>query len=160
VLYKKDALKGGETRFDHFSGHLGVDSAGYYLTKVEIASGALAAEAEMWISPKQELVGMVDVALNGTSGIVSTPLTLAGTVQDPTLYPSSASLAGAAAGTMLLGPGLGTTVGMKAARFTQKLFGPKQAKKVKRDDAETRKQPPEATAPAQTRPAPPVHTGR
>ena len=129
ALLNKDALKGGQTRFDNFSGHLGVDSAGYYLTKVEIGSGALTAEAQVTISSKQELSGQVDVAIKGTSGLVSTPLELSGTVQNPSLYPSKIALAGAAAGTALLGPGLGTTVGLKAARMTQKLFGGKPKKK-------------------------------
>ncbi len=125
VLLNKDALKGGETRFDHVSGHLSVDSAGYYLSKVEIASGALTADAEVSISSKQELSGQIDVALKGTSALVSTPLALSGTVQNPSLYPSKAALAGAAAGTALLGPGLGTAAGMKAARMAEKLFGGK-----------------------------------
>ena len=133
ALLNKDALKGGQTDFDKFTGHLGVDAAGYYLTKVQIASGVLAADAEIFISssPKQELSGQIDVALKGTSGLVSTPLALSGTVQSPSLYPSKMALAGAAAGTALLGPGLGTTVGIKAARFTQKLFGKEPAKKKK-----------------------------
>jgi len=131
ALLDKNALKGGQTKFDQFSGHLGVDAAGYYLTKVEIASGVLRADAEMFVSSKQELTGQVDVALKGTGGLVSTPLVVSGTVQEPSLYPSKAALAGAAAGTALLGPGLGTTVGLKAARFTQKLFGSKPVKQKK-----------------------------
>ncbi len=113
----------GQTRFDKVTGHLGIDSAGYYLTNVQIGSGVLTADAEIFISTQQALAGHVDVALKGTSGILSSPLVLSGTVQDPALYPSKAALAGAAAGTMLLGPGLGTTVGLKAGRYTQKLFG-------------------------------------
>ena len=160
VLFNKDALKGGQTRFDNFTGHLGVDATGYYLTNVEISSGVLGAEAQLWISPKRELIGQIDVALKGTSALVSTPLSVGGTVQNPTLYPSKASLAGAAAGTMLLGPGIGTTVGMKAARFTQKLFGPKQPKKTRQADSETRNRSVEPAAVGQGNPAPAVHTGR
>ncbi len=160
ALLSKDALKGGETRFDDFSGHLGVDSAGYYLTKVEIASGMLSADAEVFISSKQELSGLIDVAIKGTSVLVSTPLAISGTVQNPLLYPSNAALAGAAAGTALLGPGLGTTVGMKAARFTQKLFGGKPAKKVERAKANTKKQSVEPAPANAKKPPPAVHTGR
>lgn len=129
VLLNKDALKGGQTRFDKFTGHLSVDSEGYYLSKVEIASGVLTAEAELSVSSKQELSGQIDVAIKGTSGLVSTPLALSGTVQNPSLYPSKGALAGAAAGTALLGPGLGTAVGLEAARVTQKLLGGKAKKK-------------------------------
>ncbi|MEO8157708.1 MAG: AsmA-like C-terminal region-containing protein [Betaproteobacteria bacterium] len=163
ALLNKDALKGGQTQFDRFSGHIGVDAAGYYLTKIEISSGVLAAEAEVFISSKQELSGQIDVAIKGTSGLVSTPLALSGTVQAPLLYPSKMALAGAVAGTALLGPGLGTTIGMKAARFTQKLFGKEPAKKKK---AAPEKAIPEkadaanpATAVEKKQPAP-GHTGR
>ena len=161
VLLNKEALKGGQTSFDHFTGHLGVDSAGYYLTKVEIGSGVLSAEAELFISSKHELAGQIDVAIKGTSGLVSTPLVLSGTVQDPTLYPSTTALAGAAAGTALLGPGLGTTVGMKAARFTQKLFGSKQTKKKKPAPAEAEAKGQAEPIPAIDRKPPrEIHTGR
>jgi hypothetical protein len=160
VLVNKDVLNGGQTQFDEFSGHLGVDSAGYYLTNVEISSGVLSAKAELSISSKQELSGQVDVAIKGTSGFMSTPLLLSGTVQNPSLNVSKATFAGAAAGTALLGPGLGTTVGMEVGRFTQKLFGKKPAKKTQRTNSETRKQPAEAASADPTKSQPLVHTGR
>ena len=161
ALLNKDALKGGETRFDNFSGHLGVDSAAYYLSKVEIGSGVLTAEAEVTISSKQELSGQVDVAIKGTSGLVSTPLALSGTVQNPSLYPSKIALAGAAAGTVLLGPGLGTTVGLKAARMTQKLFGgkPKKKKFEPAQAVATQQSKDQAAADENKRPSS-AHTGR
>jgi hypothetical protein len=158
ALLDKNALKGGQTNFDQFSGHLGVDAAGYYLTKVEIASGVLRADAEIFVSPKQELSGQVDVAIKGTGGLVSTPLVMSGTLQDPTLYPSKAALAGAAAGTALLGPGLGTTVGLKAARFTQKLFGSKPMKKKKTQNASAASV--SGTKETMEKAPPPAHTGR
>jgi hypothetical protein len=161
ALLNKDALKGGETRFDNFAGHLGVDAAGYYLTKVEITSGVLTAEADILVSSKQELSGEIDVAIRGTAGLVSTPLALSGTVQNPSLYPSKMGLAGAAAGTALLGPGLGTTVGMKAARMTQKLFGGKPKKKKPSPPPAEEAQPSKVQAPAEEKkPSAPVHTGR
>jgi hypothetical protein len=126
ALIKKDALKGGETRFDRFSGYLIVDPAGYHLIDLQIASGVLKAEGEVSISPKQELDGVMDVAIKGTSALVSTPLAIGGTVQSPLVYPSTAAIAGAAAGTALLGPGLGTSVGMKAMRLTGRLFSGKK----------------------------------
>ena len=159
-LLNKDALKGGETRFDNFSGHLSVDSAGYYLSKVEITSGVLTAEAELSISSKQELSGQIDVAIKGTSALVSTPLALSGTLQNPSLYPSKVALAGAAAGTALLGPGLGTAVGMKAARMTQKLFGGKPKKKAQPANAEATKQARDQAAADENKRPSAVHTGR
>ena len=127
ALLNKDALRGGQTQFDNFSGHVSVDSAGYYLSKVEIASGVLTADAEVSISSKQELSGQIDVAIKGTSALVSTPLALSGTVQNPSLYPSKVALAGAAAGTALLGPGLGTAV-LEPRRFIFKVQTNHQSK--------------------------------
>ncbi len=161
ALLNKDALKGGQTRFDNFTGHLSVDPAGYYLSKVEITSGVLTADAEISISSKQELSGQIDVAIKGTSALVSTPLALSGTVQNPSLYPSKTALAGAAAGTALLGPGLWTTVGMKAARMTQKFFGgrPKKKKTEPAKVEATQQARDQAAADEKKQPAA-AHTGR
>jgi hypothetical protein len=93
---------------------------------MKIASGILKAEGELTITPNQELSGLIDASVKGTSAFVSTPLAVTGTVQNPILYPSKMAMAGAAAGTVLLGPGLGTAVGMKAFRLTGKLFGKKK----------------------------------
>jgi hypothetical protein len=153
ALIDKDALKGGETRFDKFSGHLTVDPDGYHLLDMEIASGVLKAEGELTITPKLELSGLVDASVKGTSALVSTPLAVGGTVQDPIFYPSKMALAGAAAGTALLGPGLGTTVGMKAFRLTGKLFG-KKKKSAKPAAAQTEA----AKASAPVKPAEPPKT--
>jgi hypothetical protein len=160
ALLSRDALRGGETRFDRFSGHLSVDPSGYYLSKVAIASGVFTADAEVSISSKQELSGQIDVAIKGTSALVSTPLALSGTVQNPALYPSKAALAGAAAGTALLGPGLGTTVGMKAARFTQKIFGRKAPKKTGPGKQEAASEAKEPAPVDQKKQPPPMHSGR
>jgi uncharacterized protein involved in outer membrane biogenesis len=138
VLFNKDAMKGEDTRFDAFSGHLRVDPQGYHLTGLDISSGVLKAQGELSISPKHELSGRIDVAVRGTSGLVSTPLAVSGTVQDPTLFPTKSAMAGAAAGTALLGPGVGTAIGMKAGQMTERLF---------------RKKPPKKTDPAKAAPA-------
>lgn len=144
ALLDKDALKGGETRFDRFSGHLSVDPEGYHLSEMQIGSGVLKAGGELTITPELELSGLIDASVKGTSALVSTPLAIGGTVQDPILYPSKMALAGAAAGTALLGPGLGTTVGMKAFRLTGKLFG----KKKKTPKPVTQAEPAKAQVPA------------
>ncbi len=130
VLFNKDAMKGEDTRFDAFSGHLIVDPHGYHLTGLDISSGVLKAQGELSISPKHELSGRIDVAVRGTSGLVSTPLAVSGTVQDPTLFPTKSAMAGAAAGTALLGPGVGTAIGMKAGQITERLFRRKPPKKT------------------------------
>ncbi len=69
------------------------------------------------------LTGEVDVGLRGVAAVVGIPVRVAGTVDEPQLRPTTAALAGAAAGTVILGPGLGTVVGVKAGqavkRFTR-----------------------------------------
>ena len=52
---------------------------------------------------------------------------VAGTVQSPMLYPTGASMAGAAIGTVLL-PGVGTGLGAKAGQAIDNLFGSKPKK--------------------------------
>ncbi len=151
ALLNKDAMKGGDTHFDEFSGHLIVDPGGYYLSGLKISSGVLKAQGELLISPKQELAGRIEVAVKGALALVSTPLAVSGTIQNPTLFPTKSALAGAAAGTALLGPGVGTTIGMKAAQITERLFSRKPAKKTDPVKAAPATAPP--AAPLGTKPA-------
>lgn len=129
ALLDKDAVKGGQTRFKEFSGYLRVNQFGYELSNLKISSGVLSAAGHLLISPQQELAGRIEAAVKGTGSLVSTPLAISGTVDDPVLRPTKGSLAGAAAGTALLGPGLGTAIGLKAAQLTERLFGSKPAGK-------------------------------
>lgn len=129
ALLDKDAIKGGETRFNQFSGYLRVDQFGYQLSELKISSGVLSAAGHLLISPKQDLAGRIEVAVKGTGSLISTPLAVSGTVDDPLLRPTTGSLAGAAAGTALLGPGFGTAIGLKAAQLAERLFGRKPAKR-------------------------------
>jgi uncharacterized protein involved in outer membrane biogenesis len=129
-LLRKNEPTGGETRFDKLSGHLAVDRGTRRLTKLNVASGALAADGNVTISPKDELTGRVNANVKaGSVGAASVPLNVAGTVQSPLLYPTTGTLAGAAAGTAILGPGLGTSVGAKVGQWTESLFGKKEEKK-------------------------------
>lgn len=129
ALLDKDAIRGGQTRFNEFSGYLRVDQFGYQLSNLKISSGVLSAAGHLLISPKQELDGRIEAAVKGTGSLISTPLAVSGTVEDPVLRPTKGSLAGAAAGTALLGPGLGTAIGLKAAQLTERLFGGRPPKK-------------------------------
>jgi len=125
----KRGASGGETRFDQLSGHLVMAHGSYRFTQLQIASGALAADGNVSISPKQELAGRLNARVKamGTSAIV--PLNVAGTVDAPLLYPTAGTVAGAAVGTAILGPGLGTSVGAKAGDWVEGLFGKKEEKK-------------------------------
>jgi uncharacterized protein involved in outer membrane biogenesis len=122
----KQGSSGGETRFDHLSGHLVVHRGSQQFTQLRIASGALAADGRLGISPQKALSGRIHAQVK-VAGIAAAnvPLNVAGTVAEPRLYPTGATMAGAAAGTVLLGPGFGTSVGAKVGGWAEGLFDSK-----------------------------------
>jgi uncharacterized protein involved in outer membrane biogenesis len=121
----------GETRFERLSGHLVMEHGGYRLTQLQISSGALAVEGNVNVSPKKELSGRIDAKVKAMGASTSVPLNVAGTVDAPLLFPTGASMAGAAVGTVLMGPGLGTSVGAKVGNWAEGLFSKKPEKKTK-----------------------------
>ncbi len=131
-LINKDAGKGGETRFDKLSGHLEMDRGTRRLTQLNIASGALSADGHVTISPKDALSGRINANVKAVSVATgAVPLNVAGTLESPWLYPTGGTVAGAAAGTAVLGPGIGTAVGARVGQWTEGLFGKKEEKKKK-----------------------------
>jgi len=128
----KQGATGGETRFEHLSGHLVMEHGSYRFTQLKIASGALAADGNVNISPKQELSGRINTQVKAVGTSANVPLNVAGTVDSPLLYPTGASMAGAAVGTVILGPGIGTSVGAKVGSWAEGLFGKKEEKKPKK----------------------------
>lgn len=120
---------GGETRFDELSGHLAMERGAYRFTRVKIASGVLAANGNVTISAAKELSGRVNAEVKAASiASASVPLNVSGTLQNPVLLPTGGAVAGAAAGTAILGPGVGTAVGAKIGEWTEGLFGKKEQK--------------------------------
>jgi hypothetical protein len=59
----------------------------------------------------------------GSIAAATMPLNVSGTVESPLLYPTKGTMAGAAVGTAILGPGVGTAVGSKVGQWTEGLFG-------------------------------------
>lgn len=119
----KTDTKGGETRFDDLTGLLNVDENGYHFKKLKIKSGSLNAEGKVDISPALQISGTLDANVKGTAGLVSMPMVVSGTINNPIVRPSGSAMAGAAIGTAILGPGLGTAIGVKVGGFLNKLFG-------------------------------------
>ena len=131
-LIRKDS-GGGETRFDVLSGHLLMERGAQRFTDLKIASGALGADGSVNISAQKELSGRINASLKAAKiTAANVPLNVSGTVEHPMLLPTGGTMAGAAAGTAILGPGLGTTVGMKAGQFAEKLFGRKTEDKTQK----------------------------
>jgi uncharacterized protein involved in outer membrane biogenesis len=122
----KEGAKGGETRFDQLSGHLVVDRGTRRLTQIRIASGVLAADGNVTVSPRDQLSGRINANVKVAGVSTGVPLNVSGTVQSPLVFPTGGTVAGAAAGTAIFGPGLGTTTGAKVAGWVEGLFGKKE----------------------------------
>jgi uncharacterized protein involved in outer membrane biogenesis len=125
----KQGTAGGETRFEQLSGHVVLERGSYRITQFKIASGALAAAGDVNIAPTKELSGRINAQVKALGMSTGVPLNVAGTVDAPLLYPTAGTVAGAAVGTVMLGPGLGTSVGAKIGGWAEDLFGKQEEKK-------------------------------
>ena len=128
-LLIKQTEKGGETQFDEFSGLLNSNGKQYHLKDIKISSGQLAGTGQVKVKPNKELDGAIEVDVKSGMGLASIPLNVSGTVSDPVVLPSKSAIAGAVAGTAILGPGVGTSLGVKAGSAVNKikdLFGSKK----------------------------------
>lgn len=119
----KQYANSGMTRFDQLKGSLSIDERGYHFRQLALSSGAIDAEGDLDIAPNLTLNGTLDADVKGTVGLVSMPMVVGGTLDKPSVTPSGSALAGAAVGTAILGPGLGTALGVKVGGFLHKLFG-------------------------------------
>jgi uncharacterized protein involved in outer membrane biogenesis len=115
--------KGGETQFDEMTGVLHVAGKQIELKTFKVSSGLLAANGGIKVSPARQLDGKVEVELKKGVALVSVPLQVSGTLDNPSVMPTKAALAGAIAGTGVLGPGIGTSLGIKAATGVEKIKG-------------------------------------
>jgi uncharacterized protein involved in outer membrane biogenesis len=127
-LLIKQGGSGGETAFDEFSGLLDMTGKQYHLRDLKISSGLLAATGRVKIKSNKELDGVAEVELKRSVSLVAIPLEISGTVSNPVVLPSKAALAGAVAGTAILGPGVGTSLGIKAGGAVDKFKGLFQSK--------------------------------
>ncbi len=118
----RSGTRGGQTRFDALSGTLIITGKQIQLRQLYVASGVLSAHGNVNIAANKQLSGRINVALKGIAGLVDVPLDVSGTVSEPILLPNRAALAGAAAGTAILGPGFGTGMGSKAGQILENIF--------------------------------------
>lgn len=115
--------RGGETRFDALAGRLVMDRRNYRFSDLTIASGGLAGRGTFNISPSKALSGQLTASVKGLGPTLAVPLTVGGTLDAPMLLPNMTALAGAAAGTAILGPGVGTAAGAKLGEVVEGFFG-------------------------------------
>lgn len=120
-LITKDSS--GQTRFDTLSGHFAMDRGTQRITNLKVASGSLAADGHVTIAPNKDLSGRINAQVKTGVGSAVVPLNISGTVDAPLALPTGASMAGAAVGTAILGPGIGTSVGAKVGNWAESLFG-------------------------------------
>lgn len=118
----KQASTGGETRFDQLAGHLLVAQGSSHFTQLQIASGMLSADGKLSVSPQKALTGRINAEVKVAGVGANVPLNVAGTIDSPLLYPTGATIAGAAVGTAIMGPGFGTSVGAKVGGWAESLF--------------------------------------
>jgi hypothetical protein len=121
-VFTKEGAQGGQTHFDDFSGVMHLANKAFHFSQLKISSGLLSANGNVDISPAKQLAGKVNVQIKGTATLVDMPLTISGTLDNPVLFPSKAAIAGAVAGTAVLGPGVGSALGAKAGGLVEKIF--------------------------------------
>jgi len=114
--------KGGETKFDEFSGLLGISGKTYQFRDLKIKSGLMSADGAITIHPDKSLSGEVEVEAKNSMKIAAIPLEVSGTLENPKVFPTKTAIAGAVAGTAVLGPA-GTGLGLKAGKAMDKLKG-------------------------------------
>lgn len=133
VLYGVDLVKaasllirqgatGGETRFDELSGTLYTRGKQIEVRPVHMISGMVGADGYVKVAADKSLSGKIDTELKKGVSLVNVPLQISGTTEKPMLFPTKAAMAGAAAGTVLMGP-LGTNLGTRAGSALDKMFG-------------------------------------
>lgn len=114
---------GGETQFDEFAAILNVKGKQYTLRDINMRSGLLAATGQVKVKADKALDGVVEVELKKGVSLAAIPLQVSGTVDQPSVLPTKAAMAGAVAGTAILGPGVGTSLGIKAGGAVDKIKG-------------------------------------
>ena len=123
----KQGHSGGQTQFDQLSGHLVAAGRSYRFTQLQIASGALSAKGNVAIAANKNLSGQLTATLSGAGARANVPLVLAGNLDSPMVYPNTTALLGsaaaAAAGTAVLGPGVGTAAGAKVGEMVEGFLG-------------------------------------
>ncbi len=112
---------GGETPFQHLTGEVTLVDNHIELTNIDIISNSINANGDISINPQHGLSGEVTVALRKTAAIISAPLKVSGTINNPSLRLTNDAIIGGIIGTSILGPGVGTAVGMKVGRVIKKI---------------------------------------
>ncbi len=109
--------KGGKTPFESLSGNIVMHKGHTTISKLAIVSNVIEARGKLKVKPDNKLNGELDVGLKKSSQIMSIPLAVSGTVEEPKIRPTREAMVGGAVGTAVLGPGVGTALGIRIGRF-------------------------------------------
>jgi hypothetical protein len=124
ALVKQGATR-GQTRFDELAGHFVREGKAHRFTQLRISASGLTARGHVTVAPSRALSGQLNTSMAAIGSAASIPLTVAGTIEAPLLYPSTSALIGAAVGTAVL-PGVGTAAGASLGGMVEGLFGKKK----------------------------------
>jgi uncharacterized protein involved in outer membrane biogenesis len=116
----KAASGTAKTQFKALSGSISSKEGRTRIRHLHIESNSLTANGEIRIDPDTQLSGSLSVAVFAM-GPFTVPLTVAGTLDDPHFRLSAGAMVGGAVGTSVLGPGLGTVVGIQTGRAVSAL---------------------------------------
>ena len=117
----KEGSHGGVTPFQHLTGKVVFEDNHVAISDIDIISNSIHANGDVNIDAQNDLSGEVTVALRKTASIISAPLKVSGTMSDPSLRLSNDAIIGGVIGTSVLGPGVGTAVGMKVGRIIKNI---------------------------------------
>ncbi|MFA7386149.1 MAG: AsmA family protein [Thiohalobacteraceae bacterium] len=123
TLLKPGSSDPGSTPFDRLSGRLQLQRGVTQISEFRLQSAALEATGQLALDAQDALSGELSVGLKNTAGVVSVPLQVEGKLGAPEIRPTASAMAGGAAGTLLLGPGLGTAIGVKTGEALRKASG-------------------------------------
>ena len=120
--------RGGLTELDTLAGQVNTRGQTIALSNLEARSGVLSATGEVTVAPSRELSGRlrVDMTRGASGGVVSVPLAVGGTLDEPSVMLSRSALLGAAIGTAIMpgvGTGAGANLGDRIGEGLQDLFG-------------------------------------
>ena len=110
------------TPFDELSGKVELNNRNIEITDLNLISTTLQVSGGVKIQQYNTLDGRVEVGVKKTASLTSVPLKISGTLDDPEFRPTNDAIAGATVGTVLLGPGLGTAIGVNIGKGINKLF--------------------------------------
>lgn len=120
--------RGGVTELDTLSGHVATRGQTIELSELVARSGLLEATGTVTVAPSRALSGRVrvDVLRGVGGGMASVPLTVGGTLDDPSVTLTRSALLGAAIGTVIapgVGTGAGANLGERIGEGVRGLFG-------------------------------------